>query len=1033
MGKSGKAAAVVGLSALVGGVGLFSSPVFGDVGDDIGIRVGLATADFDGSGLIVTPTGFKSCSATVIDPNDAGQSFRISVPADCLDGYLISGSGYGGAGEVPVVTDSPFEVIVAPGEVRDLEPNPDLTSLANSRIVGNVNVFNAASYACGAVLLEAASIGGTFAGSPTGCVPVEVCAGAPLAECYAPEIRFHPDEQFFPMRPADFIAGSELRWASDSGCRDDTVSNHPSEFGMGNLLYEAFEHKGQFELPWNVCDPIDERTYLTNVYTRPFKPQPGNGERATRADDVSFLASKEGFYLEWNSGDANRGTEPFDTVPVSVKPQLFVTELTEPAEGVKPGERWLVYQVFYGHDPKSLTHAGDNAFGHQGDWERVDVVLDAGNVPLRVQFHGHGCDAFEINWPDNSDPAGGPVLFDRPANAALSFSGAGSTHPVVYIAEGTHASYAEPFEAVGVLGSGQPNSTCSSGFSGKTDATGDGGTAWRTWEGPLVDPSTQCWYQYGGAWGTTGALVGFRSDTTGPDGPPWKMRGDALSGPGDACFNHSVHVDPVVGSVSADWGTQYVMDVVAPSGTTVLAYLASVPVPLGEFTVDAGGNTQVDVVIPVGTPPGMHRLILIDAATGLEFFVKRISVDGPVECLSEPAPGVADIDGDFVIDECDDNPFDGPLADADFDLVLNDVDNCPLTPNPGQERIAERSVGIACDFREGVNPAPTIIAPELYPLPPAVLDDEAVVEAGESIEIDVLGNDIDPDGDTDETSLIITQQGSLGVATVIDDGEGGRLVSYLGGIAGGVDTVGYKVCDDTQRCATGVIVVTVIGSSDCTITGTSGPDNLTGTDGPDIICGRGGADVINGLAGDDIILGGRGADTINGGAGDDRISGGRGNDSIEGGDGADTLNGNRGQDVLHGGNGNDTVRGGKHSDTLFGDAGDDLMFGGRGADEIRGGDGADLIRGRQGPDVLRGNDGDDTIYGGRAGDEIRGGAGNDTLYGRSGNDHLIGGNGDDLLFGNRGDDVLEGRSGVDEADGGRGSDSCFAETSRRCE
>ncbi|MEE9414115.1 MAG: hypothetical protein V3V01_02450 [Acidimicrobiales bacterium] len=144
MGKSGKAAAVIGLSALVGGVGLFS-PALGAVGDDIGIRVGLATADFENDVLTVVPTGFKSCDGTIVDPNGSG-SFRLVVPADCLDGYLVSGAGYGGLGAVPVVTDSPFEADAAPGDVRDLAPNPDLTNPAYSRQDGNVNVFDAAGY-----------------------------------------------------------------------------------------------------------------------------------------------------------------------------------------------------------------------------------------------------------------------------------------------------------------------------------------------------------------------------------------------------------------------------------------------------------------------------------------------------------------------------------------------------------------------------------------------------------------------------------------------------------------------------------------------------------------------------------------------------------------------------------------------------------------------------------------------------------------------------------------------------------------------
>jgi Ca2+-binding RTX toxin-like protein len=66
----------------------------------------------------------------------------------------------------------------------------------------------------------------------------------------------------------------------------------------------------------------------------------------------------------------------------------------------------------------------------------------------------------------------------------------------------------------------------------------------------------------------------------------------------------------------------------------------------------------------------------------------------------------------------------------------------------------------------------------------------------------------------------------------------------------------------------------------CTITGTSGDDDLKGTERSDVICG---------LGGDDTIDGGRGSDTIDGGGGDDTIDGGRGDDTIIGGLGGDTC------------------------------------------------------------------------------------------------------------------------------------------------
>ena len=92
----------------------------------------------------------------------------------------------------------------------------------------------------------------------------------------------------------------------------------------------------------------------------------------------------------------------------------------------------------------------------------------------------------------------------------------------------------------------------------------------------------------------------------------------------------------------------------------------------------------------------------------------------------------------------------------------------------------------------------------------------------------------------------------------------------------------------------------------CTISGTSGNDNLVGTPGRDVICG---------LAGDDVIRGRGGNDSLRGDAGKDRLFAGPGNDTLEGGGGADTLLGETGKDLLLAKDGaRDTVDGGPQRD-----------------------------------------------------------------------------------------------------------------------
>lgn len=122
----------------------------------------------------------------------------------------------------------------------------------------------------------------------------------------------------------------------------------------------------------------------------------------------------------------------------------------------------------------------------------------------------------------------------------------------------------------------------------------------------------------------------------------------------------------------------------------------------------------------------------------------------------------------------------------------------------------------------------------------------------------------------------------------------------------------------------------------CTITGTSGPDELAGTRGADVICGLGGDDIIRGRGGGDILLGGggndqvkggSGLDVVDGGGGDDTLSGGTAVDRLRGGNGADTVKGNAGRDVVDGLDGvgaNDVVSGGSARDHCRGDQGDQL-------------------------------------------------------------------------------------------------------------
>jgi Ca2+-binding RTX toxin-like protein len=299
-------------------------------------------------------------------------------------------------------------------------------------------------------------------------------------------------------------------------------------------------------------------------------------------------------------------------------------------------------------------------------------------------------------------------------------------------------------------------------------------------------------------------------------------------------------------------------------------------------------------------------------------------------------------------------------------------------------------------------------------LPPVVADDSAAVDEGNTIAINVLANDSDPDGDT--LTLVAVSGATLGSATISNN----RIIYRPNPDADGEDILTYTVSDGTVE-VTGTVTVTVTANE--TIDGTGGSDLLVGTDGPDTINGGNGNDTINAGDGDDVIIAGIGFDVVNGEGGDDFVRGLNGFDTLSGGAGNDTLQGNAGRDLLLGGDGDDLLLGGVQADSLEGGAGNDSLVGASGADTLDGGAGDDTLQGNSGFDVLRGGDGADVLDGGVANDSLEGGAGNDSLVGANGADTLDGGTGDDTLEGNSGFDLLRGGDGADLLDGGLANDT----------
>jgi hypothetical protein len=101
----------------------------------------------------------------------------------------------------------------------------------------------------------------------------------------------------------------------------------------------------------------------------------------------------------------------------------------------------LQYWLFYYDNPLLLPATPFGTFwqSHEGDWELVNVILDTDEQPLEAAYSQH-CSGQRKPW------------------AAVTKSPSGSTHPVAYVALGSHANYFAP--GSGPLGAIPINPAC---------------------------------------------------------------------------------------------------------------------------------------------------------------------------------------------------------------------------------------------------------------------------------------------------------------------------------------------------------------------------------------------------------------------------------------------------------------------------------------------------------------------------------------------------------------------------------------------
>jgi hypothetical protein len=190
---------------------------------------------------------------------------------------------------------------------------------------------------------------------------------------------FHPSELFRPTKVESFIADSQL---------EQFVGTSTAQ-----LPLDAF---------WRVVDADPEPGGLPPV-------QPGVFFRLNQSgcEADAPLAGRDCYAAAWDEGSG--GAAVYGRV---VRTATRVV---------------LQYWLFYYDNPLVLPATPFGTFwqSHEGDWELVNVVLDADERPVEAAYSQH-CSGQTKAW------------------AAVEKSPAESTHPVAYVALGSHANYFAP-------------------------------------------------------------------------------------------------------------------------------------------------------------------------------------------------------------------------------------------------------------------------------------------------------------------------------------------------------------------------------------------------------------------------------------------------------------------------------------------------------------------------------------------------------------------------------------------------------------
>jgi hypothetical protein len=307
--------------------------------------------------------------------------------------------------------------------------------------------------------------------------PAEPVATTRPEHTFAPLVSLHSEEPSAPWTAEAFLRSSHLLWA----LRDCRQKQRP--FGALATKHQWTKlGSGDYK---QAADCGQGETYSSKDHTRPFD------KGRTFGDGRGALRGREGFYVDLPDNLRKRKLRTQhngDQLVLKSSPVYYERH-------AENGNVRLTYWFFY---PFSFPTGTNEKIGHEGDWERVSVLIREAAPglwkPLSARFHAHSGNV-DVAW---ADVRKAPDESGRP------------THPRAYSAKGSHATYRRGGKYLQVLSIGDHEI-----LAVKDDARAcPQCPLWFTWE-RLVNAEKQPWYGFGGAWGKAGRAPDF----TGPLGP----------------------------------------------------------------------------------------------------------------------------------------------------------------------------------------------------------------------------------------------------------------------------------------------------------------------------------------------------------------------------------------------------------------------------------------------------------------------------------------------------------------------------------